>query len=461
MVIPGAFVGYIRDWLANVQFRARLKARLAPGALGLSPLARAVEDRLLKVLRDFPRRARDFTITQIERLDPADGSHGTWRLALRSLRRTRRVLSPGDMIYLAWENRPSTVEALICLLGAHGRERVRLGSHSSLYQPRMPRYTTLRRALSVDLDCEMASIALLRWAGLESQAHHNEEQDAAHDAYHARLMETMDWSLEHPPYRPLHFEAQAVLAHGLGKGKPRPSPQEFLDLLEPAGGRSYTITGSSRAIDGHLNLDITVSQIFRQVEIPGGGREVLPARASHFLLSRKAGDRLSGWILPDSHTLEAPVTQGRQCLVICTGSGISGFLSLARSRDLGTVPRLWLVYGVRSWKNKSLYGSELEAYRANGILSRMDLAISRPLEGEGSPRHVQDLLWEVRRDVAAFLAEGGAIFVCGSQSMGDQVRAMIKNILQSQGTCENAEAAEAVLADWEKTLRYQASVSGV
>lgn len=453
------YLQYFTDMYQNIQLQTRLMARLRRNRPGYSPLARAVEDRLVKVLQIFPRKPLEFTIHTHERLDPLDQSHGTWRLGLESTRPTKQVLRPGDMAYVEWENRPETVDAMLRLLGLNGHERVTLKPQASLYQPRLPFSSDVRTALTKYMDCEMASIALLRWAGLESQAEHNEKQDRDHEIYHAKVMETLDWSLPHPPYKPFHYYGVAVLAHGLSLGKPVPSPQEFLSYLEPAGGRSYTITGFSKTMEGRLRLDITVSQIYRQVEVPQGPRQLLPARASHFLIARQPGTRLKAWILPDSHNLSAPVQQGIPALVICTGSGISGFLSLARTTE--HVPSLWLIYGVRSWKKKSLYGSELEDYRARGILSRMDIAISRPEDGEGPARHVQDVLWEQRSAIAERLKSGAGIFVCGGQTMGDQVRELMKKILVDQEISGDNMAAETCLRSWEQSLRYQASVSGI
>ena len=210
---------------------------------------------------------------------------------------------------------------------------------------------------------------------------------------------------------------------------------------------------------GGFRAEITVSQVDKEMHEPDGSKVMRPARASSFLSNIKVGDELSGWVLPEMHHF--PTTLGRNVplIVVVTGSGISGLMSLLRSGYTGGP--LWLICGVRSWKRKSLYGPELEAYRSEGTITRLDAATSRPIDSEGPARRVQQLLWDERKDVAEWLKDGAEIYMSGRFSMGTDVRKELGRILVDQGITPDDEKAESTLKEWEESLRLQASVSGV
>lgn len=232
---------------------------------------------------------------------------------------------------------------------------------------------------------------------------------------------------------------------------------ERLDPLDPEHGTwRIAFEGGS---GGAFRAEITVSQVDKEMHEPDGTKVSRPARSSGFLSSLKAGDELSGWVLPEMHHF--PTTLGRDVplIVVVTGSGISGLMSLLRGGYTGGP--LWLICGVRSWKHKSLYGAELEAYRKEGTIARLDAATSRPVEGEGPKRRVQRLLWDERKDVASWLKDGAALYLSGRLSMGRDVRGELGRILVDQGMAANADKAEETLKEWEQNLRLQASVSGV
>jgi hypothetical protein len=94
-------------------------------------------------------------------------------------------------------------------------------------------------------------------------------------------------------------------------------------------------------------------------------------------------------------------------------------------------------------------------------ITRLDVATSRPLPGEGPRRRVQHVIREERATVAQWTRDGAHVYLSGRLSMGREVGELFVELLESEGFAENAEGARALLDRWRTELRFQASVSGV
>jgi len=117
---------------------------------------------------------------------------------------------------------------------------------------------------------------------------------------------------------------------------------------------------------------------------------------------------------------------GRPLILIGNGSGIAGLRGHLRARALAGQGRNWLLFGERNAEHDFHYRDELTALHQAGRLD-LDLAWSR--DG-GAARYVQDLL-PVRADkLRAWVAEGAAIYVCGSlEGMAAGVDGALEQIL--------------------------------
>jgi sulfite reductase (NADPH) flavoprotein alpha-component len=73
------------------------------------------------------------------------------------------------------------------------------------------------------------------------------------------------------------------------------------------------------------------------------------------------------------------------------------------------------------------HGAEITAWQSQGWLERMDLAFSR----DGEARiYVQDALRAAAPDLRRWIAEGAAIYVCGSlEGMAPGVDAVLQDVL--------------------------------
>ncbi|KAF1684265.1 sulfite reductase subunit alpha, partial [Pseudoxanthomonas broegbernensis] len=76
------------------------------------------------------------------------------------------------------------------------------------------------------------------------------------------------------------------------------------------------------------------------------------------------------------------------------------------------------------------FGKELETWRARGELARLDLAFSRDAP---TGRYVQHLVADTAATMREWIAQGAAIYVCGSlQGMAPGVDAALVEALGAQ-----------------------------
>lgn len=117
----------------------------------------------------------------------------------------------------------------------------------------------------------------------------------------------------------------------------------------------------------------------------------------------------------------------RPMLLIGNGTGIAGLRALLKTRIARGHRRNWLLFGERHEQVDRLHVDELERWRDGGELERLDLVWSREAHG---PRYVQDRLRAAGEAVAHYVADGAAIYVCGSLAgMAPGVDAALRGIL--------------------------------
>jgi sulfite reductase (NADPH) flavoprotein alpha-component len=69
------------------------------------------------------------------------------------------------------------------------------------------------------------------------------------------------------------------------------------------------------------------------------------------------------------------------------------------------------LFGERDPAHDAFYRDELEGWQREGMLPRLDLAWSRGPDGK---QYVQDILLRHAEALRAWVADGAAIYVCGS-----------------------------------------------
>ena len=98
-------------------------------------------------------------------------------------------------------------------------------------------------------------------------------------------------------------------------------------------------------------------------------------------------------------------------ILLGNGTGLAGLRSLLKARIANGQQRNWLLFGERNAAHDFYCRDELQGWLASGDLARLDLAFSRD---QAHKVYVQDRLRESADEVRRWLADGAAIYICGS-----------------------------------------------
>lgn len=148
--------------------------------------------------------------------------------------------------------------------------------------------------------------------------------------------------------------------------------------------------------------------------------------------------------------LPEPFPTGRRPIVmIAAGTGVApfiGFLETLKSKKSQSFT--WLIYGFRSLQDDFLFQDELECFKADGILSRLSLAVSRdPIE---SKTYVQDVIRKEKEDFYKFLQDA-IIYICGEElTMIKGVNDVIIELILENNPGMNQKEADGLLMNWAK-----------
>ena len=185
--------------------------------------------------------------------------------------------------------------------------------------------------------------------------------------------------------------------------------------------RSYSI--ASLPADGRLAL------VVRKTVLPDGGLGLGSGWLTHHAA---VGESMPLRIRRNAGFHPPPL--GQPVILIGAGTGLAGLLAHLRYRGAhrDTAAPAWLVFGERCARSDRWYTEQIDAWRADGTLQRVDLAFSRPdgTEAEAQARYVQDLLAANAADVRRWIVDDGAtVLVCGGLAMAKGVHDALAVIL--------------------------------
>jgi sulfite reductase (NADPH) flavoprotein alpha-component len=192
------------------------------------------------------------------------------------------------------------------------------------------------------------------------------------------------------------------------------SPQTLVDTLPALPHREYSI--ASLPADGGVEL---VVRLMRRADgKPGLGSGWLVEHA-------EVGGEIAGRVR-SNRSFHAP-EDDRPMILIGAGTGLAGLRSHLKARAALGRNQNWLIFGERSSAHDFFHRGEVEAWIASGVLARLDLAFSRD---QAEKIYVQHRLGAAADEVRAWVANGAAIYVCGSlEGMSREVHATLAEIL--------------------------------
>ncbi|WP_342052032.1 MULTISPECIES: sulfite reductase subunit alpha [unclassified Cupriavidus] len=191
------------------------------------------------------------------------------------------------------------------------------------------------------------------------------------------------------------------------------SPQRLVDALPALPHREYSI--ASLPADGRLEL------LVRQTRYDDGRLGL----ASGWLTEHAAVGTAIALRVRVNRAFHPPA-DGRPLILIGNGTGLAGLRAQIKAREAAGHRRNWLLFGERSAAHDAFHDADIGRWHASGVLERVDRVYSR----DGGPlRYVQDAVAAHAMALREWIAEGAAIYVCGSlQGMAGGVHAALVSI---------------------------------
>ncbi|WP_440712257.1 sulfite reductase subunit alpha [Gordonia sp. FQ] len=223
------------------------------------------------------------------------------------------------------------------------------------------------------------------------------------------------------------------------------TPEELIGELRPLAPRVYSISSSPAAHPGTVHLTMATVRYTSENRERGGV-------CSTFLADRRAtGEQVHVYITPNK-AFRLPEDDAAPVIMVGPGTGIAPFRSFLHERAArGAVGENWLFFGDQHRDADFLYEAELEQFRADGGLTRLDLAFSRD---QAHKVYVQDRMRERGGELYRWLERGAYLYVCGDASrMAHDVDVALTEIVARHGGMD-AEKAGLYVGELKKDKRY-------
>ena len=217
----------------------------------------------------------------------------------------------------------------------------------------------------------------------------------------------------------------------------RPPLADLLKSLPPLRPRVYSIASSQRVTPTEVHLCVAVVREMRRGRLRHGV-------ASAFLADRAMQHGPVRAFVQTSH-FRLPADPRTHIIMCGPGTGVAPFRAFLQERAaLGIKGRSWLLFGERQRAHDFLYKSELEAWLADGTLTRLDVAFSRD---QSAKDYVQHRMAENATDLWRWLQEGACFYVCGDATrMARDVDTALRRVAMTEGKLDEAQARDWIIA---------------
>src|SRR5437016_6615920 len=331
----------------------------------------------------------------------------------------------GDSLAVYPTNDPELVDEIIRTLGATGDEQV----------PRQKgEPTTLREALLRDYSIKQPTPKFLKAIAQRASAAPTLGYLLAPDR--KQDLETYLWGMEIIDFLSEHPSA-------------RFTPQEFVGLLTKLQPRLYSVASSLNAYPDQVHFIVDV------VRYESNGR-LRKGVASSFLAER--ADDVPVPVFPSvAKHFHLPDNPDTPIIMVGPGTGVAPFRAYLQERKAtGAKGKNWLFFGSQHESCDFAYGDEFNAFREEGILTRLDCAWSRD---QAQKVYVQHKITENAAEIWKWIdAEGAHFFVCGdARRMAKDVDATLRKIVQERGG-KSVEQANEYVEKLKNEKRYKRDV---
>lgn len=175
--------------------------------------------------------------------------------------------------------------------------------------------------------------------------------------------------------------------------------QEWLARLAPLRAREYSI--ASTPGEGRLML------LVRQARHPDG---TLGLGSGWLTDAAAVGECVTMRVRPNPG-FHGPA-DANAMILMGNGTGLAGLRAHLAERIARGQMRNWLIFGERQAAHDAFHDATLREWQAQGGIARLDRVYSRE---QAQRIYVQDRVREAAQDIAAWVADGASIYVCGSR----------------------------------------------
>ena len=214
------------------------------------------------------------------------------------------------------------------------------------------------------------------------------------------------------------------------------TPQEFVGLLTKLQPRLYSVASSLKAYPDQVHFIVDV------IRYESHGR-IRKGVASSFLAER--ADDVPVPVFPSvAKHFHLPENPDTPIIMVGPGTGVAPFRAYLQERKaVRAKGKNWLFFGSQHEHCDFAYRNEFEAFKKEGILTRLDCAWSRD---QPQKIYVQHRMKENAAEIWKWLdVEGAHFFVCGdARRMAKDVDATLRKIVQEHGGKNTGEANEYV-----------------
>ncbi|KAG0004791.1 hypothetical protein BGZ80_005553, partial [Entomortierella chlamydospora] len=209
-----------------------------------------------------------------------------------------------------------------------------------------------------------------------------------------------------------------------------PSIPQLINMLPPIKPRHYSVASSQKAHPNSVHLLIVAVEWVT----PSGKTRF--GQCTRYLTSLGAGSKVTVSIKPSVMTL--PPSPHQPVIMAGLGTGMAPFRAFIQERAWQRaqgmeVGPMVLYFGSRNRSNEYLYGEELEAYHADGLLTHLRLAFSRD---QKEKIYIQHKMNEDGKLLHKYLLDSqlsGHFYLCGpTWPAGDVKDAIVQSFMDGE-----------------------------
>ena len=234
-------------------------------------------------------------------------------------------------------------------------------------------------------------------------------------------------------------------ADALAEHPVRAEPQEWADVLKRLRNRQYSISSSPHTNPTALALTVSV------VRYEGPSGRPRKGVCSGFLADAEPGTEIGVQVSP-SPNFRPPADPRTPMVMVGPGTGVAPFIGFLHDRRArGHTAPNWLFFGEQHQATDFYYREEIDGFRRDGTLERLDTAFSRD---QRAKVYVQDRMREHGPRLWHWLENGAHFYVCGDASrMARDVDQTLRTIVTAHGGLP-AEDADAYVKQLAAEKRY-------